>query len=548
MSLPRSVEVGAQEFQQRTDLGPHLGYACFLALARTPWRKFLVDCSLRRRSMTQGFLLVASCLLSKRINSWTGRQRVGIIFPPGIGGYVANLAVVLAGRVPVNLNFTQGATASRICLRQAEVDCVLTTAAVHSKLSLFPWSDVKVVDLVVEIRSLPRFKFISLLATLYILPAALLARFLGIPRFGGEAEAGLLFTSGSSGEPKGVALSHRNVLANCAQIDAAGLLAHDQKILANLPIFHSFGFTVTLWYPLLRGLAVVTIASPLEVKKAAEVIAAEKVTILVGTPTFLKPYLKRIEPVQLKSLRYVIAGAERTPSGFAAAWAQRFGSQYLEGYGLTETSPVVSINLPHGVSSKDELKFDQDCGRPGSVGRLLPGLYAQILDPETREPLALTQVGIIALKGPNVFSGYLNDPDRTAAVKHGDWFLTGDLGCFDADGFLYIKGRLSRFSKIAGEMVPHGTVEDALIKVYELQDSDQPMLAIAGRTDSSKGEVLVLLTVAKLESSDVRKCLSAAGFSNLWIPKIIKQVDLIPVLATGKLDLKAIQQLAQFDG
>lgn len=538
----------AQEFQQSSNhLKRHLGYACFLALARSPWRKFLVDCSLQRRAMTQGFFLVVSCLLSKRIKSWSRRQRVGIIFPPGIGGYVANLAVVLAGRVPVNFNFTQGPAASRICIRQAEVDCVLTTAAVQRKFSLFPWSEVEIVDLIVEIRSLPRFKFITLLATLYILPATLLAKFLGIPRVGGAAEAGLLFTSGSSGEPKGVSLSHGNLLANCAQIAATGLFTRDQKILANLPIFHSFGFTITLWFPLLSGLDVVTITSPLEVKKAAEVIAAEQVTILVGTPTFLKPYLKRIEPLQLESLRYAIAGAEQTPSGFAAAWTQRFGSQYLEGYGLTETSPVVSLNLPHAVSSKDELKFDQGCGRPGSVGRLLPGLRAQILDPETREQLALNQVGMIALKGPNVFSGYLNDPDRTAAVKHDDWFLTGDLGCFDADGFLYIKGRLSRFSKIAGEMVPHGTVEDALIKVYQLQESDQPMLAIAGRADSLKGEVLVLLTVAKLESAEVRKHLSAAGFSNLWIPKIIKQVDLIPVLATGKLDLKAIQQLAQVD-
>ena len=178
------------------------------------------------------------------------------------------------------------------------------------------------------------------------MPSKLLAKWLKVPSRGDRAEAGLLFTSGSSGEPKGVVLTHRNILGNCLQIDAAGLLSADEKLVASLPIFHSFGFTVTLWYPLLRGCAVVSLPSPLEVKKIADAIEAEGASVLVGTPTFFKPYLKRIAPDKLKSIRYVLAGAEKTPEGFADLWEDTFGSTYLEGYGLTETSPVVSVNLP----------------------------------------------------------------------------------------------------------------------------------------------------------------------------------------------------------
>jgi acyl-[acyl-carrier-protein]-phospholipid O-acyltransferase/long-chain-fatty-acid--[acyl-carrier-protein] ligase len=208
---------------------------------------------------------------------------------------------------------------------------------------------------------------------------------------------------------------------------------------------------------------------------------------------------------------------------------------------------VVSINLPHTPNGFDYPESTTDGSKPGSVGRLMPGHAARILNPDTMEPLPVTEVGVLLLKGPNVFGGYLNDPERTAEVKDGEWFITGDLARFDEEGYLFIEGRLSRFSKIAGEMVPHGTVEHALVEAFDLLDSDVPMLAVAGRPDAAKGEALVLLTVMDLELSDVRAKLSAAGYSNLWIPKEIKRVEYIPTLATGKLDLRAIKALAEAD-
>lgn len=541
------IDIEESRFQQRPELKSHLARESFLSLARFPGREFIVDRTLQRRTMKSGFLLAIAYMLSKRLGKWTSRKRVGIVFPPGLGGYIANLAVVLAGKVPVNLNFTLGPASIEACLRKAEVDCLLSTQRVQQKMPLFPWPEEGVVDLVEEMKSLSKLKVLGLLASIYLLPAALLARLLGVPSDGGDAEAGLLFTSGSSGEPKGVVLTHRNILGNCAQIDASGLLPESEKVLANLPIFHSFGFTVTLWYPLLRGVGVVTLPTPLDVKKNAEAIQAESVTILVGTPTFYKPYLKRVPPEALASLKYVIAGAEKTPDGFAEAWEERFKSTYFEGYGLTETSPVVSVNLPEKPSGVSYPGDSMEGHRRSSVGRLMPGHAARILNPDTMEELDVRSVGLLALKGPNIFEGYLSEPGRTAEVKSGDWFITGDLARFDEDGFLYIEGRLSRFSKIGGEMVPHGTVEEALVAAYDLLESEVPMLAVAGRPDEAKGEALVLIAAFELELSDVREKLSAAGLTNLWIPKEIKRVDAIPTLPTGKLDLRRIQELALSD-
>ena len=545
MSDSTLLDFDETEFQTRPELNSHLAWESFIALAKHPNRVLVIDRTLQRREMKAGFLLALSWMVARRLLSWTDKQRVGILFPPGIGGYVANLAVVFAGKVPVNLNFTLGPASSAACLARADIDCILSTARMRAKVPHFPWPETGVVDLVDELKILPKAKTLALFAAIKATPAKLLAKLLKVPADGGDTEAGLLFTSGSSGEPKGVALTHRNILGNCLQIDAAGILPIGEKIIANLPIFHSFGFTVTLWYPLLRGCTAVTVPSPLEFKKVAEAIEAESASILIGTPTFFKPYIRHVAPEQLKSLKYAITGAEKTPAGFADLWEKRFGGLYLEGYGLTETSPVVSINLPHTPKGFAYVQSDANGSKRGSVGLLLPGHSARILNPDTMEPVAVTEVGLLLLRGPNIFAGYLNDAERTAEVMHDGWFVTGDLARFDDEGYLYIEGRLSRFSKIAGEMVPHGTVEQALVEAFDLLDSEVPMLAVGARPDATKGEALVLLAVMDVDLADVREKLSAAGYSNLWIPKVIKQVEAIPTLATGKLDLRAIKALSE---
>ncbi len=542
------IDGGEKAFRGRDELKRHLAWESFIALARDPGREAIVDCTWERRVMKRGMLLALAWGLSRDLLLQTEKKRIGIVFPPGLAAAISNLAVVLAGKVPVNLNFTLGPASLRACLKGAEIDCLLTTLRVQEKFSAFPWPECGVVDVLVRLKSLSKVKTLSLLAAIRMLPSGFLAARLGVYRDGGKGEAGLLFTSGSSGEPKGVVLSHRNILGNCAQIDAAGLLVRSETLLANLPIFHSFGFTVSLWYPLLRGCRLVTLPSPLEVKKIADTIEAEAATVLLGTPTFFKPYLKRVDSAKLKSVKYVISGAEKTPDGFAAAWEEKFGSIYLEGYGLTETSPVVSVNLPEWAGAREARPSSEFSRRPsGSVGRLLSGQSACIVHPETKLELAPTEVGLLMLRGPNIFEGYLGAPEKTAEVKVQDWFITGDLARFDDDGFLFIEGRLSRFSKIGGEMVPHGTIEQVLIEALDLPDAESPQLAVSARPDAVKGEALVLLCVFNLELAAVRAKLEAAGFPNLWVPKLIRQVESIPTLATGKLDLQGIRQLAEED-
>jgi acyl-[acyl-carrier-protein]-phospholipid O-acyltransferase / long-chain-fatty-acid--[acyl-carrier-protein] ligase len=262
---------------------------------------------------------------------------------------------------------------------------------------------------------------------------------------------------------------------------------------------------------------------------------------MIGTPTFFRPYFRRTDPKQISSLRAVVGGAEKTPAGFHERWEKRFGSRYLEGYGLTETTPVVSVNLP-GLDIQGH-KIEERY-RLGSVGPLFEGMAAQILDEITLEPQPITKRGILALKGVNVFNGYLDEPEVNARVLKDGWFISGDLARFDEDGYLYIEGRVSRFSKIAGEMVPHGTVEQQIMKAFHVEDSEEPMVAVTGVTDASKGESLVLLSAMDISNQMLRERLTEEGMPNLWIPKKIKKVEKIPALASGKLDLREIKRIA----
>ena len=229
--------------------------------------------------------------------------------------------------------------------------------------------------------------------------------------------------------------------------------------------------------------------------------------------------------------------------GPIALVGENFHLEILQGYGLTETTPVANINQPDPpmVFSTNE---HQPGKRAGSVGRLMPGMTARIIDPETRADLPLTATGLLLLRGANVFGGYLDDAAKTAAAFHDGWFVTGDLGRFDDDGFLYIEGRLSRFSKIGGEMVPHGTVEQAIERVMGWEHGETPTVFVTGVPDVAKGEALVLLTTQEVSLEDLRSRLAASGVPNLWVPKIIQRVEKIPMLGTGKTDLKACRDLA----
>jgi acyl-[acyl-carrier-protein]-phospholipid O-acyltransferase / long-chain-fatty-acid--[acyl-carrier-protein] ligase len=494
-----------------------------------------------------GKILAAAIAFSKVIKVETERPRVAIVLPPGKGGLIANLAVIFAGKIPVNLNFTSGHEAIKSCIRQADVDRFITADPFVRKISSFPWPPNR--DLIFIERVLPTLKkkittwfFVS-----KILPSSVLGLLLGLNQRRDQDEATLLFTSGSSGEPKGVALSHRNVLGNVCQFATRLDLAKPSSILGCLPLFHSFGCTVTLWFPVIEGINLVTYPTPLETKRLSELIALHQVDVLLSTPTFLRGYMKRIEPAQLASLKLIVTGAEKLPHSLAAAFAEKFGIHPQEGYGLTETSPATNVNLPNLPPAPESVSLASS--REGSVGQLLPGLAIKITDPVTELEIPINQQGIIWFRGVNVFTGYLNNPKKSAEVLKDGWFLTGDVGHVDEDGFLTIEGRISRFSKIAGEMVPHETVEAAINKVLHLDAETERRIAVVGVPDEQKGEALLLLsTIAgpahEQECIDLRYKLLDAGLASLWCPKRIIPVPEIPVLASGKLDIKACETLA----
>lgn len=544
------LELCEKLFSERRELRGHLAGTLIDACARAPFRTAVADHSLSRRKMPRGLLLALSRCLARKFSSEIRERRVGIVLPPGIAGMAANYACALAGKTPVNLNFTLGRAQLESCLKKAEVETVVTVGAMKKQLAErfpeFPWPE-KQLDILDEIRAIPRARLLLAFAQTVLLPAAALKKLWGVPAEGGSAEAGILFTSGSSGMPKAAVVSHRNIIANCMQIDDYDILPPKTRLLCNLPIFHCFGYTTLLWFAATRDILAVTTPSPLDFARNLQAIREEKVNVLLSTPTFLRSYIKKAPPEYLDSVRLVVAGAEKTPEGFAAAWEKKFPqTRYLEGYGMTEASPVVSVNKPDVEDAKNGVVCRGNA--PGTVGILFPGMNAKVCDPDSGEILRCGESGMLFLKGANIFEGYLGDAGALVPATDADgWYKTGDIVSMDERGFISIKGRLSRFSKIGGEMVPHGTVEDAVRKILGVGDEEETLkIAVAGRPDEAKGEALVLVTtLAGTDLAAVARGLSEAGFPNLWIPRELKIVPEIPTLGTGKLDIRALAELAK---
>jgi len=533
------LKLGEFCFSRRPSLDRHLAEPCVRGLKRRPFATAVID-GLDHSALSRSKLLGAAVALSRYLRKEFPDERIAIILPASKGSMVANLAVTLADKVPVDLNFTIGRAANESCCKRANLRVAISATQFMERLKDFPWPErvLKLDELMPRMKRQIIFWWVMSI----LVPARLLLRILKIPKEGGHREAVLLFTSGSTGEPKGAVMSHRNVVGNVSQFRQLLDATKDDAILASLPFFHTFGSTVTLWYPLIEGVRIVTYPNPLEAVKNAALIERYKLTLLLATPTFLRGYLRKVEPDKLRSLRLVITGAEKLPLDLAKNFEQRFKQRVFEGYGLTETSPVVSVNLPEPQPTKPGEQA-QPSSRLGSVGKMAPGIAAEIRQPETDGKLSLHETGMLWLRGVNIFEGYLHDPQRTADVLQDGWLKTGDLGRFDADGFLYIEGRLSRFSKIGGEMVPHEAIESKIVDLLGFSGREERPIAIMGVQDEAKGEALVLLSAVDVDLAQLRKKLHEAGVPNLWIPKHVHRVESIPVLASGKLNLKKCKEL-----
>ena len=535
-----------QAFSSRAFLQGSLGYALLSGLKKHSKNKVIDGTNDQEKSFE--IILGASLAFSKHIQKVTNKKRVGIILPPGPAGLIANLAVIFAGKVPVNLNFTASRTAIDSAIRQADLDKFITADPFVRKMPDFAWPPNR--DLIYIERILPELKksITRWVVLSKLLPTAALAKMAGISNDGGDKEAVLLFTSGSSGDPKGVPLSHRNVLANVCQFGTRLNLPERSNILGSLPLFHSFGCTVTLWFPVIEGLNLITNPSPLDSKRIAELIEQYKIVLLLTTPTFLRGYMRRIKAEQLESLKLVVTGAEKLPKSLSDTFTKKIGITPQEGYGLTETSPATNVNLPDPAEVAGRSFISSS--RLGTVGNFLPGIAVKLTDPSNDQPIPINKSGIIWLKGSNIFPGYLNNQEKTDEVLVDSWFKTGDVGYVDSDGFLTIEGRISRFSKIAGEMVPHETVEAAINQALELDEETERKVAVVGIPCEKKGEAIALLSTLagvalEQECLDLRYRLLDQGIPSLWCPKMIIPVEEIPILASGKLDIKACELLAK---
>jgi acyl-[acyl-carrier-protein]-phospholipid O-acyltransferase/long-chain-fatty-acid--[acyl-carrier-protein] ligase len=378
---------------------------------------------------------------------------------------------------------------------------------------------------------------LRMFVTAWLLPAWLL-NWLYVPRVKGQELATVIFSSGSTGTPKGVMLSHANILSNVDAINRICELTPSDVLMGVLPLFHSFGFTGTLWLPAVSGFAAVYHPNPVDAKTVGDLAGQYRASVLISTPTFASSYVRKCEPEQFSHLRYAIVGAERLRESVAAAFRQKFGVELLEGYGCTEMAPVVAVNVP------DEGVSDWQRGtRAGTVGRPLPGIAAMVVDTASGKGPLFGCEGLLLVKGPNRMIGYLGQPELTADVFRSGWYVTGDIAAIEDGGFIRITDRLARFSKIAGEMVPHMRIEEQLQALLH----DQCTAVVTGIPDAAKGERLVAFyTDPELTPRQLWERLSETALPRLWLPKRedLCFVESIPTLGTGKVDLRGVRDLA----
>ncbi|MBZ5638604.1 MAG: MFS transporter [Acidobacteriia bacterium] len=514
-------------------------HRAFVASARRhPLRFAMADGKVPK--LRYGAALARTIFLARRLRPvWEGQEKVGILLPPSVGGALVNFAALLTGKVPVNLNYTASDEVLQSCARQCGLETVVTAKAFLDRLEVrVPGRTVLLEDLAAHPRA--REKLWAVLLRL-LAPAGLLERALGRRRRASLDDlATVIFSSGSTGDPKGVMLTHDNVGSNIEQIGQIFSLGGSDRILGVLPFFHSFGFTGTLCLPAALGSGVVYHPSPLDARAIGGLVRTYGVTFLLATPTFLQGYIRRCQPEDFGSLRFVMVGAEKLSERISVAFEDRFGLRPFEAYGCTECSPAVAVNRPDYRAAG----FRQVGAKRGSIGHPLPGISVKIVDPATLLPLPVGQPGLLVVRGPNVMKGYLGRPDKTAEVLRDGWYVTGDVAELDPDGFLVITDRLSRFSKIGGEMVPHIKVEE---KLQEVAGATEQVFAVTGVPDERKGERLVVLhTLPEEKLAAVLEALPKAGLSNLWTPRVdqFHRVDALPLLGSGKLDLRKIRELA----
>lgn len=536
-------ELSADAFKLRGKYQEKLHMAFIREAKKRPFKLCVADSMGVKLNYIQA--LGSVILLSKKL--FTGKEiskepeMVGVLLAPSSMAALINGAILLAGKIVVNLNYTSSQENLRSAIRQCKMTKIITSRKFLEKLKIEPVEGMILLeDLKSRINPIEK---IALVLTVFLLPVFLIKLlFARGDRANVDDIATIIFSSGSTGEPKGVMLSHGNVFSNIQGFWQVANIKANDVIMGILPFFHSFGFSACLCFPLGTGLTAIYHSNPLDGATVGKLVEKYKASIILGTPTFFSAYVRKCAKEQFKTIRYAIAGAEKLQGQFITAFYEKFGIIPFEGYGATELSPIISLSVPDPDNRKEDII--QIGNKLGKVGHPIPGIAAKVVDPETFHLLPFDEEGLLLIKGPNVMKGYLGDSEKTKEVFKEDWYITGDIATIDKDGFIHITDRLSRFSKIAGEMVPHVKIEEEILNILGAQEQACVVTAVS---DEKKGEALIVFYKGAMLPDELWRCLNQKEIPKLWIPKRenLCQVADIPLLGSGKRDLKKIKEMAQ---
>ena len=507
----------------------------FIRTAKHHWYSFCMA-DTTGVELSFGKALIGSLLFSR----WLRKQRasesiIGVVLPASVGGALVNVGILLAGKVVVNLNFTAGSAAMTAAIQQCGIGTILTSRAFLSKAQIEETSHMVFVEEITK--SFSSGERVLATLTAFLIPGRYLERHY-TKNQKPDSLATVIFSSGSTGTPKGVMLSHHNIISNIESVCQVIPLTPSDRIMGVLPFFHSFGFSVSLWLPLVAGFRAIYHPNPMDAKTIGDTVQKYHATLLISTPTFYAGYMRRCSREQFSSLRYAIAGAERLREQIAKDFKDNYGFDLLEGYGCTELAPVVSVNLPDVIDGVER----QVGKKPGSAGHPIPGVAVKIIDPSTERPLPIGQEGLLLVKGANCMLGYLGQPEVTEQVLRDGWYVTGDIASIDEDGFIRITDRLSRFSKIGGEMVPHMKIEEVINGIL-----GNAACVVTAIPDAQKGErLLAIYTDNSITADELWDKLCETELPKLWIPKRenLYPADSIPLLGSGKVDLSRVKAMA----
>ncbi|GAB1373584.1 hypothetical protein MASR1M46_04650 [Bacteroidales bacterium] len=487
---------------------------------KNPEKMAIIDRTLDKR-VTYSKALIGAIILSKKFREYDPGF-VGIMVPTSAGCALATLGVLMSGRIPVMINYSTGAESNaKYAQQKCGFKTIITSKALLEKIGC-PKSEgmVFMEDIMAGIGTGDKIKA----ALLSKLPASAIIK---LTYKGKEDDTiAMLFTSGSEKDPKAVPLTNKNISSNIESFGSYVGVTEKDTILSNLVFFHIFGLTVNLWTPFYYGITMVTYANPLDFQTVSKIAREERPTMMVGTPSFFWGYLHKSEPGDFKSVRIMVSGADKCPDALREGYIQKHGVTLLEGYGATETSPVISVN-------------SHDYNRPGSTGKPIPGVQVRVEHLESGEECKAGEIGKILVKGPSVMNGYYQDPEQTAeAIKDG-WYNTGDMGYLDSDGYLWHSGRFKRFVKIGGEMVSLVKVENTLEKYLPTGVS----CCVVDVQDEVRGSSIIATVTIEVNKSEILKKMGEEPQNCL--PKHFVVIRELPMMGTGKIDFRSVSKIVQ---